>query len=104
MRTHFVLLILLSAIDIGYTTVGAFYGGGGAELNPLFSWATDPHVFIATIVCSKIVAMLVLFAILYKLNQSDRVWAKRCATYSVGVYSAMLLWCLSLNVQYCFFR
>ena len=104
MKKYLFALILLSAIDIGYTSIGAFYGGGGAELNPLFSWATDPTLFIAVVICSKIIAMAVLFVILHKLWQSDIIWAKRCGTYAIAVYSAMLLWCLVLNVQYCFFR
>ena len=97
-------LILFSIIDILYTTLGAFYGGGGAELNPLFSWIHDPIQFVIFIAIIKAIVIGGLVIGILKLYEYEQDHPFKCARMvGIGVnflYGCMLFGILGLNVWF----
>lgn len=98
-------LIIFSIIDVTYTAIGALYGGGGAELNPLFSWIHDPLFFIAFVSVIKIIAISGIILLLYYLERNDKTEIEKRWTRFIGVvanisYSCLLLGCVGANVLY----
>ena len=108
MRKVFTGLILFSIIDILYTSLGAFYGGGGAELNPLFSWIHDPIQFVIFIVIIKAIVIGGLVWGILWLHEYEQDHPFRCAMLlGIGanfLYGWMLLGILGLNVWFQIFR
>jgi hypothetical protein len=98
-------LIIFSIIDITYTAIGALYGGGGAELNPLFSWIHDPLFFIVFVSVIKTLVISGVILLLYYLERNDRTDVEKRWTRFVGImanisYSCLLLGCVGINVLY----
>ena len=103
-------LILFSIIDILYTALGAFYGGGGAELNPLFSWIRNPIQFIIFITVIKAIVISALVIGILKLHEHEQEQKHdfKCAKY-IGIgttflYGFMLFGILGLNVWFWYQR
>lgn len=94
------IILALTIIDILYTGYGAFYGGGGAELNPLFSWATDPTIFMAAIIIGKIVGVGLAILLIWWVESRNQKWGAIIGTHASVVYGAMLLAVLATNVWY----
>lgn len=97
-------LILFSVIDILYTTIGAFYGGGGAELNPLFSWIHDPITFVVFVAIIKAIVIGGLVIGILWLHEYEQEHPFKCARM-VGIganvlYGCMLFGILGLNVWF----
>jgi len=97
-------LVAFTAIDLLYTTVGAFYGGGGAELNPLFAWIHDPIHFIIFIAIMKIIIIGTLIWGIWRLDIYERRHHFRLAkVLGLGAnvaYGCMMFGILGLNVWY----
>jgi hypothetical protein len=97
-------LTILTLIDILYTAIGAFYGGGGAELNPLFSWITNPLMFVLFITVVKIIVVGGLVIGIVKLYEHEQTHPFKCARYlgmgATFLYGVMLFGILGLNVWY----
>ena len=104
MRKVIIGLILFSIIDILYTTLGAFYGGGGAELNPLFSWIHDPIQFVIFIAIIKAIVIGGLVWGILWLHEHEQDHPFKCARMvGIGVnflYGCMLFGILGLNVWF----
>jgi hypothetical protein len=104
MRKTILGLIIFSIIDICYTAVGTFYGGGGAELNPLFSWITDPVAFVLFVAIVKAIVIGGIAIGILKLYEHEQDHPFKCAKYlGIGInvlYGCMLFGILGLNVWF----
>lgn len=102
--TPLIGLILLTIIDLTYTTIGALYGGGGAELNPMFSWVTDPIMFVVVVTITKAIVLVVIIAGLMWLDTSEQdhkdKWAYWLAVWANVFYALMLIGIVGMNVWY----
>lgn len=98
--TFIAIIIALTIIDILYTGYGAFYGGGGAELNPLFNWATNPTVFVIAVVIGKIVGIGTVLYLLRWVESRDATLSHRLCCYTGAVYACMLAGVIGVNIAY----
>ena len=97
-------LMVFTAVDVFYTTAGAFYGGGGAELNPLFNWLSGP-AFIIIIIIAKIIAVSAVICLIERIasDPNDGVfWATVGGYLATGVYIVAFLSILAMNVMHYF--
>ena len=101
---YILAIIALSVIDILYTAIGAFYGGGGAELNPLLSWITDPAKFVLGVILIKTTGVILIVKIVEWVGMQDKpadiIKARHVALVGVYAYGVLLLGCLAVNVGY----
>jgi uncharacterized RDD family membrane protein YckC len=99
-------LISFTTLDILYTTIGAFYGGGGAELNPLFNWLSDPIEFIIFIAITKAIAIGMLIWGIWWLNEHEKrhhfQYARALGIGANVVYAGLLFGILWVNIGYRF--
>ena len=97
-------IITFTFIDILYTLAGAFYGGGGAELNPLFAWLTDPIEFIVFIAITK---MFIIGGVIWGIWRLD-IYERRhhfqiAKGLGIGanvVYAGLLFGVVWINIGY----
>ena len=104
MKKVIIGLILFSIIDVLYTTIGAFYGGGGAELNPLFAWLHDPIQFVVFVAILKAIVIGALVIGILWLHEYEKEHSVKCAR-AVGIganvaYGCMMFGILGLNVWF----
>jgi hypothetical protein len=103
MKKYLAGIIFFTFIDILYTAIGAFWYGG-AELNPLFSWITQPLPFIIFISSVKIITIGWFIVILLYLNSTmdttdDHVaWTKVVLLHANVVYGVLLLGIFAANI------
>lgn len=104
LKKYIYAIIALSLIDIAYTAIGAFYGGGGAELNPLLSWITNPVHFVLGVILIKVLGIVLIVKLLLWAEEhddaNDTIKAKHISRVAVAAYSVLLTAILAVNVAY----
>lgn len=97
---------LFTIVDIAYTAVGAFYGGGGAELNPIFAWIHDPLQFVVIVATIKCIAIGSALACVLWLGKQfdkttqDKYWTRLVLLQGNIVYALLLTGCFALNIAF----
>jgi hypothetical protein len=98
-RNRWVYIILaLTILDILYTAFGAFYGGGGAELNPVFSWVTNPLIFVGVIIVAKIVGVGTIILVIEYLHAKKDGDADKLGHHAVKIYSLLFIGIFTINI------
>lgn len=103
MKKYIFGIVIFTLIDILYTAIGAFWYGG-AELNPLFSWITQPLQFVIFLSSIKIIVVgWLIVGILYLGSIMDTVpeyanWTRFILLHANVVYGILLLGVVGANV------
>ena len=101
---YYLGIAAFTGIDIIYTAIGAFYGGGGAELNPLFAIYSDPKEFILSVVLIKTFVISGLILALIWLQEYERdhpfKFQRTLCLYANATYGFALFGILGLNILY----